>query len=151
MSDELTRRQTALIKESFVFVSADGRIASLFYARLFHDNPHLKDLFEPDLGPLKIKFAETLSIVVDHAAKLDEIGGEIEELGRKHVEFLVKDSDYSPTGEALIWALQLVHGDDWTYELETAWRKAYRLIVDRMLEGARKERVYRSYQAKLAS
>ncbi len=151
MSDELTYRQVALIKESYTFVSADGRIASLFYARLFHDNPHLKDLFEPDLKPLKEKFAETLAIVVDHSAKLDEIGGEIEDLGRKHVDYLVKDADYSPTGEALVWALQLVHGDNWTYELETAWRKAYRLIVDRMLEGARKERRYREFQSRLAS
>ena len=53
-------------------------------------------------------------------------------LGRRHVGYGVRDSDYDAAGIALLWTLERALGDDFTPEARSAWTEAYQQIASVM-------------------
>ena len=111
--------------------------AELFYKRLFELNPSFKSLFKGDMK----KQGRMLMQMIDYAVKgLDEpdtILPTIQDLGRRHVGYGVKEEYYTTVGEALLWTLEQGLGADFTPEAKEAWTEAYKLLSGVMINAAR--------------
>jgi hemoglobin-like flavoprotein len=72
--------------------------------------------------------------------RLDEILPRVRELGRRHVAFGVKDTDYDTGAVALMQTLQAAFGEAFTPAIRDAWTACYGAIVGEMKAGAAVER-----------
>ena len=136
--DPLTRQQIRLVQRSFAKVEpiAD-RTAELFYGRLFELDPSLKPLFKGDMTEQGRKLMQMLGVAVKGLNNLDSIVPAVQDLGRRHVDYGVKESHYRTVGEALLWALEQGLGDDFTADTRTAWAATYNLLAEVMTTAAR--------------
>ena len=60
----------------------------------------------------------------------------LEELGRRHAAYGVRDADYDTVGAALLGTLGDAHGAAFDAELRAAWAAAYGLVAGAMRDGA---------------
>jgi len=60
----------------------------------------------------------------------------VQEMGRRHVDYGVKDEHYDTVGEALIWTLGAGLKDDFTEDTKAAWIGVYTLVATTMKEAA---------------
>ncbi len=130
--------QIAIVQETFEKVRPISETAAeLFYKRLFELNPSFKSLFKGDMK----KQGRMLMQMIDYAVKgLDEpdtILPTIQDLGKRHVGYGVKEEYYGTVGEALLWTLEQGLGDDFTPEAKAAWAEAYKLLSGVMIDAAR--------------
>ena len=52
----------------------------------------------------------------------------VEDLGRRHAGYGVKDAHYDSVGVALLWTLEQGLGSAWTAEAAAAWKEVYGLL-----------------------
>lgn len=133
----MTPEQVTLIQESFAKVApiADTA-ASLFYARLFELDPKLEPMFKGDMKEQGAKLMATLGVVVNGLTNLSSIVPAVQDLGRRHVGYGVKDAHYDTVGEALIWTLGKGLGDSFTDDVKEAWVTAYGILAATMKDAA---------------
>ena len=134
----VTTEQIALVRDTWaqVLPIAD-KAAELFYGRLFELNPSLKVMFKGDMTEQGQKLMRMISIAVDNLDRLDEIVPTVQDLGVKHLEYGVKNSDYDTVGAALLWTLGQGLGDAFTTEVMAAWTDVYGLLAGTMKDAAR--------------
>jgi len=108
-----------------------------FYERLFARAPGLKSLFREDLEGQGMKFMSALAVILDNLEHPDTIRTRYAELGHLHRALGVKAADFEPMGEALIDTMRNALGDDFTPELELAWRAAYGEFSGMMIHRGR--------------
>ncbi len=130
--------QVRIVQETFEKVRPISETAAeLFYKRLFELNPSLESLFKGDMK----KQGRMLMQMIDFAVKgIDEpetILPTIQDLGKRHVGYGVKEEYYSTVGEALLWTLEQGLGNDFTPEAKEAWTEAYKLLSGVMINAAR--------------
>ena len=77
-----------------------------------------------------------LNTAVNALDKLDTIVPAIQAMGKRHVDYGVKDEHYDTVGEALIWTLAEGLKDDFTNDTKTAWIEVYTLVADTMKAAA---------------
>ncbi len=133
----MTIEQIDLVQNSFKLVEpiADDA-AALFYDRLFTLDPSVRPLFKHDMKEQGRKLMQTLSVVVKGLKRLDTILPAVQDLGRRHVDYGVKDEHYDTVGAALLWTLGQGLGESFTPEVEEAWTTAYGLLAGAMKEAA---------------
>ena len=87
----MTPETIALVRTSFgqVLPVAD-LAATLFYDRLFEQEPQLRGLFADDLTPQKHALLRTLQLAVDYLDRLDELVPVLEQLGERHTRYGVQ-------------------------------------------------------------
>jgi hemoglobin-like flavoprotein len=134
MNDE----QVRIVQETFEKVRTISETAAeLFYKRLFELNPSFKSLFKGDMK----KQGRMLMQMIDYAVKgLDEpdtILPTIQDLGKRHVGYGVKEEYYCTVGESLLWTLEQGLGSDFTPEAKEAWTEAYKLLSGVIIDAAR--------------
>jgi len=132
-----TPRQITVVQESFAAVApiaADA--ADLFYQRLFTLDPSLRPLFPDDLEEQKRKLMQMLGLAVKGLNQPERLVPVLEDLGRRHGTYGVKDEHYDVVGEALLWTLAKGLGDAFTPEVEEAWLEVYGLIASTMKDAA---------------
>ncbi|MBX9591792.1 MAG: hypothetical protein K2X43_21070 [Hyphomonadaceae bacterium] len=135
--DGLTREQIALVQASFRQVEAAGpHIADLFYDRLFEIAPQVRGMFPVDLTSQKGKLLAMLAAAVLSLHKIEEAMPVLKDLGRRHLNYGVVPEHYKPAGEALLWALERVQGDDFTPATKAAWTAAYKKLAGIMTAAA---------------
>jgi hemoglobin-like flavoprotein len=110
--------------------------ASLFYDRLFELDPSVKPLFKSDMGEQKKKLMQTLTVAVDGLRNLPKLVPVLQALGVRHAGYMVQDHHYDVVGAALLWTLREGLGDDFTDEVEDAWKEIYTLVADVMKKAA---------------
>jgi hemoglobin-like flavoprotein len=77
-----------LVRESFEEIrDLAGPLALLFYGRLFEMDPSIRPLFKGDMKAQGAKLMAMLEAVVGSLDDFDSIRAQLEELGRKHVEY----------------------------------------------------------------
>lgn len=133
----MTPREVELVQTSFQSVRpiAD-QAADLFYGRLFEIAPDVRPLFPEDLSDQKKKLMGMLATAVTNLHQIEKIVPAVQELGRRHGGYGVKDSHYQPVGEALIWTLDKGLGDAFTSEVKGAWVAAYTTLAGVMQSAA---------------
>ena len=133
-----TSEQISLVQDSWnQVVPIADQAAELFYGKLFELNPSLKLMFKADMTEQGKKLMRMISIAVDNLDKLDEIVPTVQDLGVKHREYGVKNSDYDTVGAALLWTLGQGLGDAFTTDVMAAWTDVYGLLASTMQDAAR--------------
>jgi hemoglobin-like flavoprotein len=107
--------------------------AKLFYDRLFEINPDVRPLFdETDMAAQRKKLLQILGTAVVSLDRLDALVPVVEDLGRRHAGYGVKDEHYDSVGAALLWTLEQGLGTGWTPEVKAAWTDTYVLLSNAM-------------------
>jgi hemoglobin-like flavoprotein len=114
--------------------------ARLFYDQLFELNPQLRALFPAEKEEMEeqgSKLMQMTSIAVQGLDRLDEISPAVEDLGRRHVSYGVRDGDYDAVGAALLWTLEQGLGEEtFTPEVREVWTSTYALLAGVMKDAA---------------
>lgn len=133
----MTPETITLVKESWAKVlPITETAAELFYGKLFELDPSVKSLFKGDMKEQGKKLMSILNTAVNALDKLDTIVPAIQDMGKRHVDYGVKDEHYDTVGEALIWTLGEGLQDDFTDDVKQAWISVYTLVADTMKTAA---------------
>jgi len=133
----MNTQQIRLVQESFEHVvPIADTAADLFYQRLFELDPSLRLMFKADLKPQKAKLIQTLSAVVRWLHHLEKLVPVVEDLGRRHAGYGVRDEHYHTVGAALLWTLEQGLGELYTPDVAEAWAAAYTLLAGVMQKAA---------------
>lgn len=135
----MTPQQIELVKESFAKVApiAD-QAAALFYGRLFEIAPPLRALFKSDIETQGRKLMAMIGLAVGSLDRLPDLVPAVEDLGRRHAGYGVKDEHYDVVAEAVLWTLGQGLGDAFTPPVKEAWTSAYALLAGTMKEAAQR-------------
>ncbi len=128
-----------LIKESFAVVEpVADKVAGYFYARLFIENPELRDMFPPAMDMQRERLLRALVRIVQGIERPEFLANYLEQLGRDHRKFGVKPAHYEAVGRALVAALRRYAGEAWTPQVEASWVAAYSVAAQMMIEASRR-------------
>lgn len=133
----MTPEQIKLVQASFALVlPIADTAAALFYGRLFELDPSLKPLFRGDMSEQGRKLMTMIRVVVNGLDRLDQIVPAVQELGRRHARYGIRDEHYDTVGAALLATLHQGLGDVFTPAVAAAWAAAYTLLADTMKAAA---------------
>ena len=127
-----------LVLESWEAVGRnhDG-VAVAFYDRLFEIDAGARSLFaKTNMVAQRGKFIQMMGEIVRNLDWPTELIPTVSALGRRHVEYGVRDTDYDRVREALFAALAGELGAGFTDEVRDAWEEAYALTAAVMKRGA---------------
>ncbi|HEU4411690.1 MAG TPA: globin domain-containing protein [Polyangiaceae bacterium] len=132
----------ALLRQNFeLVIERQPQITPQFYEILFERRPEVRALFARNAPERQQKMLQdALVAVVERLDDAPWLGEALGAIGRKHVDYGVRDEMYGWVGEALLATLAEISGDAWTPELEAAWAAAYGALVAMALAGAREAR-----------
>jgi hemoglobin-like flavoprotein len=133
----MTPEQITLVQNSWAkVVPISETAAELFYGKLFELDPSVRAMFKGDMKEQGRKLMAILNTAVNALTKLDSIVPAVQAMGKRHVDYGVKDEHYDTVGEALIWTLGAGLKDDFTTETKTAWIAVYTLVANTMKAAA---------------
>jgi hemoglobin-like flavoprotein len=134
----LTAAQKTLVQDTFAIIMpiADDA-AALFYQKLFELDPSLKSMFRGDMAEQRKKLMQMLTAAVKGLDRLEQLVPVVQDLGRRHGAYGVKESHYETVGAALLWTLEAGLGRNFTPEVKEAWAAVYGLLATTMKEAAR--------------
>ncbi len=134
----MTPEQIALVKQSWAqVVPISEQAAELFYGKLFELNPAYKELFTGDMKSQGKKLMSMINTAVSSLDKLDTILPAVQDLGKRHVGYGVKDEDYDTVAVALLWTLEQGLGDGFTAEVKEAWTLTYTTLANVMITASK--------------
>jgi hemoglobin-like flavoprotein len=135
----LTLSQIELVQSTFAIIApiADDA-AALFYRRLFEIDPSLRQMFKGDMTDQRRKLMQMLTAAVKGLPRLDRLVPVVEDLGRRHAGYGVKDEHYETVGAALLWTLEKGLGSAFTPDVKDAWTTVYGVLASTMKNAANK-------------
>ena len=133
----MTPEQKVLVQQSFAkVVPIADQAAALFYQRLFSLDPSLQPLFRGNMEEQGRKLMKMIGTAVNGLDDLDALVPAVQDLGRRHVGYGVKDGHYDTVGAALIWTLEQGLGDAFTNPVREAWVTVYGILASTMKDAA---------------
>ena len=127
-----------LVQNSFAKVKPiSDQAAAMFYDRLFELDPNLKPLFKGDMKEQGEKLMKMLGMATNSLNDLDNLLPIVQSLGRRHVDYGVKEAHYDTVGAALLWTLEQGLGDAFTPRCRQAWEETYTTLATTMIDAAR--------------
>ena len=133
----MTPEQIELVEKTWKQVlPISEQAAELFYNRLFDLDPELKPLFKGDMKSQGRKLMTMISTAVNNIRHLEKIIPALQDLGKRHVDYGVKDEHYATVASALLWTLELGLGEAFTHEVKVAWTETYTALAGVMLKAA---------------
>jgi hemoglobin-like flavoprotein len=126
------------VQETFAMVEpiAD-QAAEIFYTKLFELDPSLESLFKGDMKEQGKKLMRMIGIAVKGLSDLESIVPAVQNLGRNHVGYGVKDEHYDTVATALLDTLAAGLGEAFTEDVKAAWTEVYMLLASVMKEAAK--------------
>jgi hemoglobin-like flavoprotein len=132
----LNERQIALVQQTFKQVYPLAKhVAEIFYGKLFALDPSLRALFPDDMLAQQRKLMQMLAEIVNSLDQPGEVVPTVRALGRRHVGYGVAAEHYPTMGQALLWMLAKTLGDDFTLEVEGAWKAAFEFVAANAIAG----------------
>jgi hemoglobin-like flavoprotein len=129
--------QIELVQSSFEAVKPIAEIAAdLFYTRLFELDPPLRAMFRTDRAEQGRKLMHMIGVAVKGLSRPEQILPAVEELGRRHACYGVRDEHYATVGAALLWTLEKGLGEAFTPDVRAAWTAVYTLLTETMQRAA---------------
>jgi nitric oxide dioxygenase len=136
-STAITPRRIELVQQSFAKIAPIAEeAAGLFYRRLFEIAPEVRPLFEGDIASQGRKLMSVLALAVGSLQNLSDLVPIVQDLGRRHTGYGVKDEHYDKVAEALIWTLDQRLGPECTLEVKDAWIAVYTMLANTMKGAA---------------
>lgn len=116
-----------LVRESWArFEPVAEQSAAFFYDKLFELDPEAERLFaRTDMDAQGRKVMRMFAEIVRTLDRPEALVPELADLGRRHVHYGVRDSQYDSVGTALLWTLERGLGPAFTPEVRNAWTEAY--------------------------
>jgi hemoglobin-like flavoprotein len=134
----MTPEQIYLVQRSWRQVlPISDTAAELFYGKLFALDPTVQPLFKGDMKAQGRKLMAMIGTAVNGLTTLDAIVPAVQDLGRRHVKYGVKDSHYDTVGSALLWTLEQGLGDAFTPDVKAAWTSVYGVLAATMKDAAK--------------
>jgi hemoglobin-like flavoprotein len=134
---EMTEEQKQLVRSTFAEAERTSEIIGLiFYRRLFELDPKLRPLFHHNIEEQSKKLMATLKMAVEGLERPSGLTAAIQALGRRHVQYGVKEEHYDTVGQALLWALENALGEAFTAEARSAWFAVYTWLATTMKMAA---------------
>ena len=134
----LTAAQKTLVQTSFAtIVPIADDAAALFYQRLFELDPSLQAMFRGSMIEQRKKLMQMLTAAVKGLDRIEQLEPVLQDLGRRHIHYGVRDEHYDTVGAALLWTLEMGLGSAFTAETREAWTAVYGLLAATMKEAAR--------------
>lgn len=138
----MTPEQVEIVKTSWAkVVPISETAAEIFYGKLFELDPELKSLFKGDMKDQGRKLMAMINTAVNGLNDLEAIVPAVQDLGKRHVGYGVKDKDYDTVGTALIATLAIGLDDYFTDDVKDAWITVYTVLSSTMKEAAAEEEV----------
>ncbi|MDH3669248.1 MAG: globin domain-containing protein [Paracoccaceae bacterium] len=129
----MTEKQIALIRESRDQLTPElEETSAAFYEDLFRRAPELRALFRDDLSGQGMRFMSAVSVIADNLDDPAQLDDHVSLLAEGHAQFGIEEPAYRAMEEALIHAFANALGDQFTSEVEHAWRSAFRQVSDQM-------------------
>ena len=137
----MTPEQKELVQSTWEPVQEiSDTAASLFYNRLFELDPSLRPMFKGDIAEQGRKLMTMIGAAVRGLDDLGELTPVVKGLGKRHVNYGVKDEHYATVGAALLWTLEQGLGEAFTADVKAAWTEVYTTLAD-LMKGAAAEGV----------
>lgn len=134
----MTPEEINLIQQNFEQIAPRAEmVATAFYQRLFALNPVLQLLFPADLAEQKKKLMTTLGVAIKSLNEAEKLIPALENLGRRHALYGVRDEHYDTVGAALLQTLSETFGEEFTSPANAAWAKMYGFVAATMKRAAR--------------
>lgn len=135
----MTPQQIQLVQSTWAMVVPIApTAAALFYGRLFELDPSLKPLFKTGIEEQGRKLMSMIGIAVGGLTKLDQLVPAVQDLGRRHTGYGVREKDYDTVGSALLWTLEKGLGAEFTPAVKEAWTLTYVTLSTVMKEASAK-------------
>ncbi|HTQ04637.1 MAG TPA: globin domain-containing protein [Polyangiaceae bacterium] len=132
----MNARTIELLAASFARVCANkSDAATIFYARLFMTAPELRPLFQTDIESQKRKLMSSLAQIVDFYRVGVDPTSYLAELGRSHQGYGAQRSHFDSVGDALLFTLAQVLGQEFSPEIRAAWVSAYAEVSAAMIRA----------------
>jgi len=133
----MTPEQINLVQGTWTkVVPISDTAAALFYGKLFELDPSLKPLFKGDMKAQGKLLMTMIGTAVNGLNRLERIVPAVQDLGRRHVKYGVKDQHYDTVAAALIWTLGQGLGERFTPDVKEAWVDAYTVLATTMKDAA---------------
>ena len=133
----MSPEQVALVQDTWKKVlPISDTAAELFYGRLFTLDPSLKPLFKGDMQKQGRLLMTMIGTAVNGLTRLDAIVPAVQDLGRRHVKYGVKDQHYDTVATALVWTLEQGLGEAFTPDVKQSWVAAYTILATTMKDAA---------------
>ena len=133
----MTPEQIKMVSDSWAKVLPISETAAeLFYGRLFEIAPEVKPMFKGDMKEQGRKLMQMINTAVNNIENAEKIIPALEDLGRRHVDYGVKNEHYAIVAEALLWTLGQGLGDAFTDDVKQAWTETYMALANVMMEAA---------------
>ena len=95
----MTPDQVKLVRDSFAKVAPiAAQAGDMFYARLFEIAPEVRPMFPADITAQRDERIQMLTTAVTNLYQVEKIIPAVEDLGRRHVGYGVKDAHYHKVG-----------------------------------------------------
>jgi len=134
----MTDLQLLEVKNSWSYLIFQPKeLSQLFYNKLFELEPSLRILFKGDIEEQGHKLIDILTRIIARLQKMEDVEEELRALGQRHVSYGTKPEHYKTVEQALLWSIEHTLGSRWSEETSQAWKDAYRIIADIMMEGAK--------------
>lgn len=123
-----------VIKSTLPILQQHGEtLTTLFYKRLFENNPEVKAFFNPahqQQGSQQRALAAAICAYAEHIETPEKLANAIELIAQKHASLGIQAEMYPIIGENLLAAIKELLGDAATEEIIAAWAEAYSALVD---------------------
>ncbi|SFD09308.1 globin domain-containing protein [Tropicimonas isoalkanivorans] len=131
-----SQQELARVKQSFEDLRPHHEPTSYdFYEELFARAPELRQLFRDDLKGQGMRFMNTLGLVLDDMTNPNGTTVDYAELGHLHTTLGVRQAHFEPMEDALMASLGKKLGNEFTADLEEAWRNAFRAFSKKLIEA----------------
>ena len=128
---------TALVKEAFGHVAARAPQAmEYFYAHLFRQNPEIRGMFPLTMSEHREHVFGALAQLVWSLDSPAALSAYLEDLGRQHRKFGVKEKHYAAFFAALLATIEHFNGPSWTAQVQAACTAALDHAAAVMLRAA---------------
>lgn len=133
-------REIATVQESFDKIpdKTKQKLTRVLYDRLFELRPELRKIFKKDIREQRKKMLKVMAYIIDNLHDAEVVGPCMKELAIRHVHYGVKQEDYKPFGEALIFAVSAALGNDFKNSTRNAWINTYQTLSQIMIDSAYK-------------
>ena len=127
----------ALVKEAFAHVAAHAPHAmEYFYAHLFIQYPEIRGMFPLTMSEHRERVFSALAQLVWSMDSPATLSAYLEQLGRAHRKFGVREKHYAAFFDALLATVEHFNGPAWTARKQAAFSAALSYTAAEMLRAA---------------
>ena len=130
----LNQHQIDLVKSTVpVLENAGTDITDYFYQRMFSHEPGLKNIFNlsnQHSGRQQFALFSAVAAYAKHIDDPERLTAMVERIANKHASLNIQESHYPIVGKHLIATLKELAPEEFTSDVEEAWKKAYLMLAN---------------------